>query len=487
MGMPGSETALEELMCRIVGGLVEEGVVAKIADDLYCGGDTPAELLTNWRRVLEALHENGLCLSAPKTVIAPKSTTILGWIWSQGTLSASPHRISTLSSCALPNTVKGLRSFIGAYKIMSRVLPKCAGLLTPLDDMVAGKPSQEKLIWSEDNKAFFEKAQHALSTNTTITLPRPTDQLWIVTDGAVKSHGLGATLYVTRNDKLRLAGFFSAKLRKRQIDWIPCEIEALCIAAAVKHYSPFIIQSSQNACVLTDSKPCVQAFEKLCRGEFSNSARVSTFLSIVSRYQVSVRHLAGVANMPSDFASRNAPKCETPQCQVCSFIAQTEDCVVRQLSTQDIMNGTCKLPFTNRAAWLSTQSECQDLRRCHAHLIQGTRPSKKATNIKDVKRYLNVASVSRDGLLVVRKEEALAPTRERVIVPRQVLEGLLTALHLKLCHPSCHQMKLVVQRYFYALDMDRAIEHVSGACHQCAALLKVPHRWYCICSRCDQT
>ena len=35
MGMPGSETALEELMSRVLGDLIQEGVVAKIADDLY--------------------------------------------------------------------------------------------------------------------------------------------------------------------------------------------------------------------------------------------------------------------------------------------------------------------------------------------------------------------------------------------------------------------------------------------------------------------
>ena len=43
MGMPGSETALEELMCRVLGHLIHEGVVAKIADDLYRGTDLPEE------------------------------------------------------------------------------------------------------------------------------------------------------------------------------------------------------------------------------------------------------------------------------------------------------------------------------------------------------------------------------------------------------------------------------------------------------------
>ncbi|CAC5371049.1 unnamed protein product [Mytilus coruscus] len=167
-----------------------------------------------------------------------------------------------------------------------------------------------------------------------------------------------------------------AKLRKHQVLWLPCEIEALSIAASVKHFSPFIIQSKLQANVLTDSKPCVQGFEKLCRGEFSASPRVTSFLSVVSRYQVSVNHLSGRANIPSDFASRNAPVCTEPNCQVCCFISRTEDSVVRAVSIQDVLNDEFRLPFTTRSAWINIQSECPDLRRTHAHLKQGTRPPK---------------------------------------------------------------------------------------------------------------
>ena len=39
MGMPGSETALEELMFRVLGNCIQERIVAKLADDLYCGGN----------------------------------------------------------------------------------------------------------------------------------------------------------------------------------------------------------------------------------------------------------------------------------------------------------------------------------------------------------------------------------------------------------------------------------------------------------------
>ena len=216
-----------------------------------------------------------------------------------------------------------MRSFIGAYKVLARVLPKCSRFMTPLDDVVAGRQSNKVIFWSDDLRAAFEEAQLALSSNRTITLPKPDELLWIVTDGAVRTPGIGATLYITRGDKLPLAVFFSAKLKGSKVSWLPCEIEALSIATATKHFSPYIIQSNNNACILTDSKPCVQAFEKLCRGEFSTSPRVSTFLSVVSRFQASVRHVSGAAILRSDFASRNAPPCQDVTCQFDKPLSRT--------------------------------------------------------------------------------------------------------------------------------------------------------------------
>lgn len=165
----------------------------------------------------------------------------------------------------------GLRSYVGTYKVLARVIPNCSSLLATLDNAIAGHQPSNKMEWSDDLLDNFHFSQKALSSHQTITLPKPLDQLYIVTDGAVKRQGIGATLYITRNDKLQLAGFFSAKLRGHQVKWLPCEVEALSIALATKHFSPFTIQSRHKTCILTDTKPCVQAFEKLCRGEFSAS------------------------------------------------------------------------------------------------------------------------------------------------------------------------------------------------------------------------
>ena len=95
-----------------------------------------------------------------------------------------------------------LRFFIGAYKVLAKVISKCLTFLAPFDATVASRQSNATITWSDDLRTVFHAAQHALSTNRSITLPRPGDLLWIVNDAAVTKPGIGATLYVSRRGQL---------------------------------------------------------------------------------------------------------------------------------------------------------------------------------------------------------------------------------------------------------------------------------------------
>ena len=175
--MPGSECALDEIMARMFGDLIEKGLLRRVADDLYIGADNLVTLLETWAIVLTRLHQADLRLSAPKTEILPLTTDVLGWIWSNGTLSASPHHTAALSSCSTPQTVKALRSFIGAYKVVARVLKHCSQYLAPLEKLTAGKQSSDKIQWSEDDLNSFRNSQKHLKGCVPITLPSPDDKL----------------------------------------------------------------------------------------------------------------------------------------------------------------------------------------------------------------------------------------------------------------------------------------------------------------------
>ena len=91
-----------------------------------------------------------------------------------------------------------------------------------------------------------------------------------------------------------------------------------------------------------------------------------------------------------------------------------------------------------------------------------------------MKRYLKDVVIAGDGLLVVRDHQPLQPPRERLVVPRSVLDGLLTALHIRFSHPSKYQTKRLFWRYFFALDVDKAIDLVSSSCHTCQSVKSIP-------------
>ena len=286
---------------------------------------------------------------------------------------------------------------------MSRSLPFYADILHPLEEACSSHESFDKVLWSDCLTAAFNKAKDHLKEAKSVVLPRFNEQLHIVTDAAVRCAGIASALYVVRRNKPHLAGYFNAKRRSHQAGWLPCEVEALSIGVSVKHFAPYILQSDHVTRIMTDSKPCVQAFKKLLRGEFSVSPRLTTFLSMVSRFRVEVIHIAGKDNAFADFASRNPISCDG-SCQVCSFVSNLESCIVGKLLVSDIMSGKCQVPYTSRNTWLQIQQSCPDLMKVQEYLREGITPSgKKRRGITDILRYLNIVHLSKspdDGLII---------------------------------------------------------------------------------------
>ena len=376
MGMPGSTEWLDELTSRVLGELIQEGVAEKIADDLYVGGKGPAQLLHNWRRVLELFRKNNLRLKASKTVVALKHATVLGWVWNNGSISVSPHRVNALMNCDPPSTVTGLRSWIGAYKHLKCCVSQYSALLSPLERLQGGKDSRHRLDWRLENLQYFRAAQNGLRNLKPVTIPRPTDHTIVTADGSIKNQGIGSVMYILRNGQILLGGCLN--LSDCQVRWLPCELEALAIASSVDHWQLYIRESTNVVQILTDSKPCVQAAKKLARGEFSASARISTFLTTLSRYfnRINLQHISGTSTklLPADYLSRHPSECPDHDCQVCVFAQECADSVVQSVSVSDVLNQKCGMPFSNKAAWLESQNECIDLRRVRAHLAQGNQP-----------------------------------------------------------------------------------------------------------------
>ena len=63
-----------------------------------------------------------------------------------------------------------MKSFIGAVKVIARIIQHCSALIAPLDDAIVVS-SQDGITWIDELHNAFTIAYRALSYSHSITLP----------------------------------------------------------------------------------------------------------------------------------------------------------------------------------------------------------------------------------------------------------------------------------------------------------------------------
>ena len=74
--------------------------------------------------------------------------------------------------------------------------------------------------------------------------------------------------------------------------------------------------------------------------------------------------------------------------------------------------------------------------------------------MRNVKRYIKLASIDDFGLLVIRKPDQYLYQRELIVVSKDILPGILHAMHLYFSHCAEAQLLKVFQRYFYCIGSE---------------------------------
>ena len=118
-----------------------------------------------------------MTIKPSKLIIAPSTTTLFGWEYTNQAWRPGKHRLNPLQVAPCPSTVKQLRSWLGASKQLSAGLKDYAQVFRPLEQIAAGRGSAEKIAWTQDLEQCFTKAKELLSTMEDIFYPLPDDKI----------------------------------------------------------------------------------------------------------------------------------------------------------------------------------------------------------------------------------------------------------------------------------------------------------------------
>ena len=198
MGLRNSSELCYERLTRIFGDMQRARQLCRQADALIVGGMSLQEMFVNLHEVFSRLRDCNMTIKPSKLEIGPISTSLFGWEYSGQSWFPGNHKLNPLVSAAPPGTVKQMRSWLGAAKQLSAGLHNYAVLFRPLEQVVAGRGSAERVIWTEQLEQQFKDAKNMLPSMQKIYYPIPTDQIYTYSDFAQDSCSVGGRLEFER-------------------------------------------------------------------------------------------------------------------------------------------------------------------------------------------------------------------------------------------------------------------------------------------------
>ena len=490
-GLNGSPEHAYEKLGRIYHDLIAEAKLTRMADGIHILGQNVEESRETLREVFIRARNCGLTFKPKKIEIFPQKTTLFGWTLEKSLWSPTVHTTSALSKAPLPKTVKMLRAFLGSFKQFNNCVRKYGELLHDLEQMTgSNKASGEIIKWTPEQEAAFYRARAATLETEAYAIPRPSDQIFTFSDYSKEKRAVGGKMEFDRkmpdgSTKRYLGGHFSMMVDKNKIPLWACEGEGLAIKLVLQFYEPYLRENNNVSIHFTDSKPCVDAWNRARKGAFSTNARISTFLSCVANMPVEIRHKPGKEMLTSDFASRNPQTCPDKTCALCKFCYEAQEegdnCeAIRSISVEDVTSGKVPMPCTQRKAWLDVQNN-DSVHVKLKYLIQvGQVPEKKRTkgDYNKLKLLHNLyqkgeLKIDKEGLVLV-KQKLKDDTIWVTSIPYQMYPGLCQALHLQFNHPSKGQLHMLMSRYFYTPGHQTIVSDVVDSCPQCMSMKLLP-------------
>lgn len=268
-------------------------------DDLLVFSRTPEEHADHLRILFGRLAEYGVVVNTSKCVLGVAEITFLGYRITKSGTRPPPERIEALRNFPLPQTVEGLRRFLGMINFYRRFLPGAAALQAPLNDALAGSQLKgpKPFPWTNDLEVCFQKCKDHLAQATVLAHPVPDAELGLFTD-ASSSH-VGSCLQQRVHECWQPLAFFSKKLSSKQASWPAYYRELLGVYEAVQHFRHIL--EAQHVRIYTDHKPLIYAFSQ--RREKLPPVQLNQ-LSFISQFTTDIVHVQGKDNLVADAFSR---------------------------------------------------------------------------------------------------------------------------------------------------------------------------------------
>lgn len=337
-GLCNAPSTFQRLMERLFGDQQCQSLLLYL-DDIVVFSSSVDQHLAQMEVVLSRLLREGLKAKLSKCAFFKRKVQYLGHVISSEGVSTDPGKIEAVSQWPQPNSVLGLRSFLGFASYYRRFVEGFARLAAPLHRLVAELaapkrskhgPKEFEQAWSSECQSSFEELRCRLTTAP--VLAYADFSLPFILEVDASHRGLGAVLSQEQQGKVRPIAYGSRGLRpteRNTSNYSSMKLEFLALKwAMTEKFREYLL--GHKCVVYTDNNPLSYLTSaKLGAMEQRWAAQLAVF-------DFEVKYRSGKINRNADALSRQDSSVTEVQDLLPGLVVPAAICQAshRQLVTQ---------------------------------------------------------------------------------------------------------------------------------------------------------
>ena len=421
-------------------------------DDILIWSETLEEHMSIVKKIFKRLEENEITLALDKCVFAEETVDYLGYQVNGTGIRPLRRKTEAIDKIPAPTTQKKLLQFLGALNYFRSSLSglkkdgkyqNAANLLQPLYSAAtvpipAGK---FQAVW--DNSPIIQQAfvdaKLLLKQAAELSHPDPSLPLALMTDAS--QHSIGSVLLQrSTKGKWTPLGYMSRHLTADKARWSTCRKELLAAQAGLRHFITEIY--GRHCTIFSDHAPLVLAF-KNPQGFQLHDPVAQRALVEIGQFTKDVRHVAGLANVGSDFLSRIPEELKGSAYNEDAGALTNEMANFKQVAALEGHKLQCMSPTVISEA----QKDCKEVELIEA----GRHPSSVIFQRIKFQESELLCEVSL--------------SKPRPFLPKSLRQFVMQQMHY--AHDGIKESVRQISSHYYWTEMKKEITSFVQSCHGC--------------------
>jgi transposase InsO family protein len=477
-GLANAPSTFQRYVNWTLRDFLDEFVSAYLDDILIFSSGSLSEHQGHVRKVLQRLKDAGLQLDIDKCEFEVKSTKYLGFIIEAGKgIRMDPEKVKAIIEWATPQSVKGVRSFLGFANFYRQFIRGFSEIVAPLTDLT--KKTDTTFQWTREADCAFKLLKELFTTAPILTQFDPDRETVLEADSSGWATG-GVLSQYDEENLLRPCAYFSRKNSPAECNYEIHDKELLAIIRCLQEWESEL-SSVPRFKIITDHKN-LRYFTTLRR----LTERQMRWADILSRFDFTLQYRPGKLGVRPDALSRreqDVPKDASDErlryreMQLLKPEVFTSGTVYAARITAALTRSQAQTINAPTSAARSDRSQEQEISLTQ----QWTRAEEQDTTLQEMKhavrekyprfpRKINVrVSISECEL----DDDGHLRFRDRRWVPES--EPLRTRLmqethdSIMIGHPGRDMTYAVLARQFFWPQMSTDVRRFCRNCHKCRA------------------